>query len=54
MRGLTFAGLINEVDECVYEANATTRHLQVASVQAGLIHLFVPSLLIQYRHGMQS
>ncbi len=41
LRGLTIAGLVKEVSESTYEANATTRHLRIASVQAGLIHLSV-------------
>lgn len=39
LRGITFAGLVDEVGEQLYEANAATHHVKLPSVQAGMIHL---------------
>jgi hypothetical protein len=39
MRGLTVAGMADEVGDQVYEANPVTQHLTKPPVQAGLIHL---------------
>ncbi|KAE9375979.1 S-adenosyl-L-methionine-dependent methyltransferase [Stipitochalara longipes BDJ] len=40
LRGITFAGLVNEVGEQLYEANAATHHVKLPSVQAGMIHFY--------------
>jgi hypothetical protein len=39
LRGITLAGLVSEVGEQIYKANATTYHVKIPSVQAGMIHL---------------
>jgi hypothetical protein len=35
---------VTEAGEQLYEANATTHHVKIPSVQAGIIHLYAPSL----------
>jgi hypothetical protein len=35
LRGITFAGLVNEVGEQLYEANVATHHIKLPSIQAG-------------------
>ncbi|KAH8766420.1 S-adenosyl-L-methionine-dependent methyltransferase [Hyaloscypha sp. PMI_1271] len=40
LRGITFAGLATEAGEQLYEANATTHHVKIPSVQAGKIHFY--------------